>query len=294
MFLSTKKIQVLFLLLFIAQSAFSQSNLQAFTPSVLLQKGQLEINIFNSLYSQKHGRDHNGNKFSIGQRESFLKNTFSFLYGISENRRLNIGLETNFASSRYTYPNNSIFSFFGNEVGDFKKALLSSIGPKIKFTPFKQVSFLSVQSTLLFPLSDDLESPRFTDHNRVNWITQVFFDKALTEEIRIFLEVGLLYRFKNLVAHNDFFRIPMSAILSYFPSSKATLFTSLQHAPAFGKVVSDSFSKFGQIRWFTALGVGVKYQATNNLGLEISYSNFILSRNDGAGSTINIGIRIIK
>jgi len=272
---------------------YAQSNLQQFTPSVLLQKGQFEFNQFNSLYSQTKIRDRHGDDINLGERQSFLRNIFFVLYGISDTRRINIGIQTNIVTARYTSPDNSILSIFGNEIDDYKKTMLSSIGPIVKFTPFKNIGFLSIQSTLLFPISADLESPRFVDHDRISWITQLFFDKAIVEKIRVFLEAGLLYRFKKLESHENFFRIPLSTILSYFPSSEATIFASIQHSPAFGKVVGDTSSKFGQIRWFTALGLGAKYQISSSVGVELSYANFILSRADGAGSNINLGLRVI-
>lgn len=293
MAINTKSIYAGLLFIFSAQIAVSQSNLQTYTPSVLLQKGQIEYNLFNSLYSQTKIRDVIGHDVPLGERQSFLRNTFALLYGISENKKINIGFETNLVTARYTTPDKSIFSFFGKSQGDYKKTMLSSIGPKIKITPFENIGFLSIQSTLLFPVSN-VEEGRFTDHDRTSWITQVFFDKSLSDKMRLFLEIGLLYRFKKLEAHNNFFRTPFSAIISYFPTSKSTIFGSFQHAPAFGKVFSETSSKFGQIRWFSTLGLGAKYQVTNSLGLELSYSNFFKSRNDGAGSTINLGVRIIK
>lgn len=292
---SNFKVLTLAVLLMLKMSlSNAQTNLQAFTPSVLLQKGQVEYNLFNSLYSQTKTRDRNGNNIDLGERQSFFRNTFLFLYGVSDTRRLNLGVQANIVTARYTSPDNSILSIFGKETGDFKKTLLASIGPVIKFTPLKNVGFLSVQSTLLFPLSNELERPRFVDHDRVSWVTQIFFDKALNDQFRIFLEAGILYRFEKLESHTNFFRVPLSAIVSYFPSAKATVFGTLQHSPVLGEERNETQSKFGQLRWFTALGIGAKYQVTNSLGFELSYSNFVLSRNDGAGSTINIGVRIIK
>lgn len=272
----------------------AQSNLQKFTPSILLQKGQLEFNLFNSLYSQTKKRDRNGKSFKLGERQSFLRNTFSLLYGISKNKRINIGTQANLTTARYTSPKNSILSIFGNETGDYKKTILSSIGFIIKVIPFKNIGFLSIQNTLLFPVNKNLETPRFIDHNRISWLTQIFLDKSFNDKWRIFLEIGLLNRFKKLNTHQYFFRVPFSAIISYFPSSKTNLFATFQYMPAFGKKVGKTTSKFGQLMWFTALGLGAKYQVSNNIGLELSYNNFILSREDGAGNAINFGIRIIK
>jgi hypothetical protein len=87
MAINNKSIYAGLLFIFSAQMAIAQSNLQTYTPSVLLQKGQIEYNLFNSLYSQTKIRDVNGHDVPLGERQSFLRNTFALLYGISENKK---------------------------------------------------------------------------------------------------------------------------------------------------------------------------------------------------------------
>ena len=59
-------------------------------------------------------------------------------------------------------------------------------------------------------------------------------------------------------------------------------------------MVENAFDRqFGLSQWFTQAGLGVKYQITTSIGLELSYGNFLLSRNDGAGYNVNFGIRYI-
>ena len=67
-----------------------------------------------------------------------------------------------------------------------------------------------------------------------------------------------------------------------------------RHPPAFGNLVGTNQETFGQLRWFTQIGIGAKYQLTQSVGVEVSYGNFLNSRNDGAGQVVNLGIRIIN
>lgn len=271
--------------------ALSQSNVQTFTPSVLLSAGQFEVNQFNNLYSQTATRDDNGDKVLLGERQSFLTSSFSFLYGLSS---VNVGLEVNVNTARYTTRSSSMFSIFGGSAADYSRVAVSSIGPRVKFSPLKSVTGLSVQSTFLIPLASNLESPRFVGHDRYTWNTQIFLDRAIGEKTRVFFELGVLYRIKRESQQPNFFRTPMSAIFSYFPTAKSTLYVLGQHAPAFGKLVGNSEEVFGQIRWYTLAAIGGKYQVTPKVGIELSYGSFVLSRADGAGSVLNFGVRIIN
>ncbi len=289
-----KTLLLLCTLMCLTIAGYGQSNVQVYTPSVLLQKGQVEVLQFNNYYTQTHIRNQNGDKVTVGQRQSFLRNTIGLLYGTSTSGKFNIGVEANISSARYSAASDSFFSLFENSQDDFKKTVLSAIGPKVKFIPFDALNGFSIQSTFLIPLSDQLEAGQFIDHHRYSWFTQFFYDKALSQNFRLFLEADILYRIKANSVQQNFFRTPLSAILSYFPTPRSTVYLLYQHAPAFGTLRGASSEVFGQLRWFSQAGIGAKYQLTNSLGLEVSYGNFFLSRNDGAGQVVNLGLRIIR
>ena len=66
-----------------------------------------------------------------------------------------------------------------------------------------------------------------------------------------------------------------------------------QYAPRFENVGMEENSQFGLSQWFTQLGGGIKYQLIEQLSLELSYGNVILSRVDGNGYLMNFGLRYI-
>ncbi|MEP2026694.1 hypothetical protein [Reichenbachiella sp.] len=240
----------------------------------------MELKVFNNLYTQTKVRDEDGTNIELGERQSFLNNQIRYLYGLSKEARFNIGLETNLTTAWY-----------GSESSDL---MFTSIGPTLKFVPIKNLGNFSVQSTFLFPLNrDDLEKP-FINHNRYTWWTQFFYDHSINSKLNLFLEADLIYRFAVEDYQNDFFRTPLSLIVSYFPTSKLTLYTNVQYAPAYGKLPGVEDIEFGRMRWFTQLGLGTKYLIQSNLELELSYANFVLSKRDGAGSVYNFGIRFLR
>lgn len=270
-----------------AQTDDEESNIQAFTPSALFGKGQFEINTFTNIYRQTAIRDRQGDNLDLNERQLFVNSLWQFTYGVSDSKRFNIGLDATFSHANYA----SL-----TEGGtDYTRSVLSTIGPRIKWTPFAKLPRLSIQSSFTFPVANDLEgseSGRFVVWDKKTWWTQLFFDRDIGQHWQLFLEADFLLRFDDLDFESDFFRTPVSAFISYFPSDKLTFYAMLQHSPAFGK--EGTLSDFGQIRWFSQAGVGGKYQISQRLQAELSYTNFFQSRNDGAGQTFNLGIRYIK
>lgn len=271
-----------------------KSNIQTYTPSKLLNKGEFEVKLFTGLYSQNEQRDRDGETISIGQTQAFINSFLQITTGLSEDARFNFGIDVNLTSARYGLAkDNGPLDFFGsNET--FKQTVISSIGPRVKFNLSKSIPRLSVQSSFLFPTSNKLEENQFIAHDRYTWFTQFFYDRSLGDNWQVFLEVDYLYRM-NRNSRNDrnFFRTPVSGFLSYFPSSKATVFGFAQYSPRFEVVENSVEEQFGLSQWFTQIGVGGKYQLTSKLELELSYSDFILSRVDGAGYNLNFGLRYI-
>jgi hypothetical protein len=268
------------------------SNLMDFTPSVLLKKGQVELNSFYNIYTQDKIRNTSGEKVILQGRQSFFNAQYSFSYGVSESARLNLGFDV--LVSSFSDGNSPFSPVF--QSGDFNEIVLAGFGPNIRFTPFKKINNLSVRSTLLIPGGQSLENRegRFVAHDRYTSINQVFLDMELNAHWRLFLEADLIYRFARSENQTDFFRTPVTGILSYFPSPKASVFALYQYSPRFEKVTNGFDEAFGLSRWFQQAGVGFKYQITAKTGLELSYTNFFASRNDGGGSTLNLGFRYIR
>ncbi len=273
-----------------------RSNLQVFTPSALFRKGQFEINFFNNLYTQTEVRNTEGDEIGLAQRQNFLSTMIQFTYGVSKSARVNVGLDLHINSASVDLESGSPFKHFFGEV-DFRETVISYIAPRVKFVPFKKFPRVSVQSSLWIPIADDLENRdgRFIAHDRYTWLTQFFSDFSLGPKFQVFIEEAIFYRInRNSQQDNNFVRFFLSGFLSYFPTSKTTIFGFAQYAPRYETLDNGFDSQFGLSQWFTQVGLGAKYQLTPQVGLELSYGNFIASRRDGAGSAINFGVRFIK
>ncbi len=305
----TKHILLIFLTLGIISSSYAQeddgiSNIQTFTPSKLLKKGQWDIKIFNSLYTQTERTDENSSSVSI-PRENFFTSTNEFFTGISETSRVNVGLIIQVRSN--TFGGRGALSV-GRLENDRQTSRfgVSQIAPSIRVQPFKNIGNFSITSSLFIPVFEDAPGA-FLDQRSFAWDNKFFYDRTFGgNKWQLFTEVDLKYNFgdnrENVASDENSGErfagkslfLPVSAFLSYFPSSKSTVFINGQQTfligidnPQFNG--GENFSQRG-----TLLGFGGKYQLTRVFNLEASFSKFVAGNNfQGLGQTFSLGARFL-
>jgi len=282
------------------------SNIQEFTPSKLLKKGQWDIKFFNSIYTQTEQTDE-GSKSRTIPRQTFFTNTTEIFTGVSENRRVNIGAVFQFRSNALAGQGAlDVFSFEDN--GNDRRSGLTTIAPAIRVQPFRSLSTFSFTTALIIPVFGDTPDSvptdnvsSFLDQQSFAWETKFFYDNTFGgNKWQVFTEIDFKFNFgekaseangaeSNLserFANNSLF-LPLSAFLSYFPSPKSTIFANAQQA--FLIDLGNEFSQNG-----TQLGFGGKYQLTQVLNLEASFGKFVRGSNfQGLGQTFSIGLRAL-
>lgn len=303
-----KKLTLLSLLLVFSITGLAQddtenepqkSNIQEFTPSKLLNKGQWDIKFFNSLYTQTESTDEGSKSVKIA-RQNFFTNTTEFYTGISDNSRVNIGLI--FQARANTFGGQGAFSVFNfeNNTTDARSGL-TTIAPSIRFQPIASVPNFSLTSSVYLPVFKDTPNAPYLDKRSVFWETKFFYDKTFGGgDWQIFTEMDLGFNFgekgkeanpadSNIgerFANNSLF-MPFSAFLSYFPSDKSTIFINGQQA-----FLVDLGNDFSQP--YTQLGFGGKYQMTDVLNIEASFGKIVAGNNfQGLGQTFSLGLRAI-
>ena len=276
-------------LLLIASCLYAQDEqgtvIQNLTPSQLIKKGQWDIKFFNNLYTQTESTFTDGNE----PRETFFTSTLDVFYGISENRRWNIGTIVEFRSNVNSDRDAlDVFSFDG-ENGTARSGL-TSIAPAVKFVPFKNLGNFSILSAFHIPLVDnEVEQGVFLDQNGYILQNRFFYDYSFGQKKwQLFTELNTEFNFgkEEDSFANDSLRLTPGIFLSYFPSSKFTVLGLVQHSQ-----LIDLGNDFSQN--FTAVGGGAKYQLTNALNIEILYTNFVRGNDTGLGETFNIGLRAV-
>lgn len=269
----------------------TKSNIQTYTPSRLLDKGQWDIKFFNGLYTQNRRTDEGSTGVDI-PRENYFTSTTEVFTGISDNNRINIGAIIEFRSN--TFNDRGAFSVFNFD----GRAGLSTIAPAIKWQPIESVGNFSVQSALHIPIhSEESNADGFLDQTAWAFQNRFFFDHTFDSgKWQIFTELNTEYSFGasgeddgngniegKSFADNTFLVSP-GVFLSYFPSDVSTVLVFSQHLQRFG-----DFAQNG-----TSLGFGGKYQLTDVVNLEALYSKFVRGNNfQGLGATYSFGLRFL-
>ncbi len=127
-----------------------KSNIQTYTPSKLLNKGQWDVKFFNGLYTQTKSTGENNSKSNKIARQNFFTSTLEVFTGVSDNARFNVGAIIEFRSN--TFNGRQALSVFSLEDTNSDRKGISSIAPSIKFQPFKSIGNFSFQTSLHIPL----------------------------------------------------------------------------------------------------------------------------------------------
>lgn len=310
-------------ILLISFQSIAQSNIQTFTPSVLLNKGQWDVKFFNNLYTETEDLFGENETKRTKPRENFFTSTIEIFTGISENRRLNLGLILEYRSN--TIGGKDALSVFEFSDDPDSRNGFASIAPALKWQPIESIGNFSIQSAFHIPLINQetekglrepaigadgqpvigedgnpvintINNPVFLDQNGFTFQNRFFYDYTFpSNKWQIFTELNTEYHFGDTGVEdsngnrfegsfaNDTFVLAPGLFLSYFPSNKSTILVYSQHFQRFGDFIQD----------FTTLGFGGKYQLTDVLNLEVLYGKFVRGNATGLGESFNIGLRAL-
>ena len=302
-----------------------KSNAQIYTPSVLLRQDQIEVKMFNNIYTQKNWFNPEGNHSRLNQRQTFYTGQIQLLYGVSASGRINAGFDVNIKGVRYDDDRNSSFlEVLSTERTPQSRMALSSFGPKVKIAPIESLDHFSIQSAFWIPVAHGTEQSPWLDYERYIWWNQFFYDHTFGDQFQVFTEADALFRFSKDHTRDHQITTPLSLFTSYFPTNKTTLYGMVQYAPTWTEeadnqdeiddiraqnmnlpgdqqlaVPNSTFGHHLNSNWndgtyFVQAGVGGKYQITKSLEIELLYTNFFDGKNAGAGETFNVGFRYLR
>lgn len=261
-----------------------KSNIQTYTPSKLLDKGQWDIKFFNNLYTETERINKKGVK-SDKLRENYFTSTIDIFTGISDNNHLNVGLLLEYRSN--TKGGESATSVFGFDDDANSRDGLSSFAPALKWQPIQSISNFSIQSAFHIPIITEESDSNgvYLDQTAYTFQNRFFYDYTFPSgDWQLFTELATEYNFGNDKSFaNTTYVLAPGVFMSYFPSDKSTVLGFVQHSQRLGDFTQD----------FTALGFGGKYQLTDLLNLEVLYSKFVRGTNTGLGQSFNIGLRAL-
>ncbi|PQJ77287.1 hypothetical protein [Polaribacter glomeratus] len=260
-----------------------KSNIQTYTPSKLLNKGQWDIKFFNNLYTETKG-NYNGVKADKA-RATFFTSTVDIFTGISDNNRLNIGLLLEYRTNVINGKSATTVFNFADDTSS--RNGVSSFAPALKWQPISKVGNFSVQSAFHIPLiADEIDvNGVFLDQTALTFQNRFFYDYTYPSgKWQLFTELNTEYNFGDEASFaNKTFVLAPGIFMSYFPSDKTTVLGFVQHYQRIGDFNQD----------FTSVGFGGKYQLNTTLNLEVLYSKFVRGNDTGLGQSFNIGLRAL-
>ena len=252
------------------------------TPSGLLARRDIELKIFNNLYSQTDFFDASGSREDEGSRKSWYTGLFRIQYGIS--RRLEAGLDMNYRRVHYGSSEESALMIFVNDKDSVQRSGISRVGVNLRWQVFPSISNFSARISFLrsvLSVSNKTPVEPFLDGDSDIAALELLFDKNLSKDFWIYTSLNNQIEFAR--SGGETFRSPLSLIGSYrgFEFLSPYLMTEL----------SPVWAKSGFSSYYLQIGPGLKLFPKDDLELEILYSNFILGKNAGAGQTCNLGLR---
>lgn len=218
-----------------------------------LPKNTFEINNFNTIYTANYEGD---------SKYSGLTSLFYFTYGVSG--RFDISWDFILASNRFgDAASDSPFKPF-----DFRNTPdtisrpgrtisrswgLSSMGPRIRFSPFKKIG-ISFDQAFYFPVK------HIPFNNAVNdnffWVTQIYYDKQLNPKLGLFVALTFWQPINFDPAVQFKFQVPyLRGFLTWFASKR--------------------FSVYATTTLFTEWGVGAKFLITPKFEIQALYSYYV-------------------
>ncbi len=264
------------------------SNIQTYTPSKLLNKGQWDVKLFNGLYTQTKQTGADSSESSSIPRSNFNTTTLEVFTGISENSRVNIGAIIEYRSN--TIGGRSALAVFELSDDNLSRNGFSNISPSIRIQPFKNIGNFSYQGTIHIPLiekGDDSSGDIFLDQSTWVFQNRVFYDYTLPSgKWQLFTELNTEYSFGDEDSFSDkTFVIAPSIFMSYFPSNTTTVLGFVQHSQRVGGNFQQNNS---------SIGFGGKIQLNDTLNLEALYSKIVRGHNfQGLGNTFSVGLRAL-
>ena len=266
--------------------------MRAYTPSRLLFPGQLDVKVFNNLYTQTAFFDGSGARVATDRRDTFFTGIISILIGYS--RHINLGVELYPKAVRVGAEGSSPFSVLEFSTNERARATLAAVAPKIKFAPFRNRPNLALQATVYIPLADDLEGARsgrpFLDYDDLQAWFLAFYDISFNPSWLLYLEGGFLFRYDSAVENaNHEYIYPIKGILNYYPTHRWTIYALAEFTPSALYLDPSLFSTL-----YTQVGAGLKFQITPRFEAETLITAFPFGYNKGAGQTYNLGFRFVR
>jgi hypothetical protein len=267
-------------------SIYHENLFQPNFSNLLMPKGYTEVLINNSLISSNGAWNAEGDAFDILSRYTYYYETSIVNTGLSKSGRFNGGLEVHVARAYVdSEPESSPLNIFKKSPRGFidREQAVSSIGPRIKWRPFKHNLNFVYTSTLQVSLLNDDEDQNLLVQSHLSWGNQFLYSIPWGKKLIFFAQDDLYFNSA----------IDKSSNMSYY--NGLTLYGYLlinKHLFPFASVGYNTIlEKSLPTAQFMPVGLGLQYQYSMRFTLNVYYSRYAWAKNYLDWHTLNLGVR---
>ena len=259
--------------------------------NLLMPKGYVEVILSNSLLSANLYWNNTG-KIDLNGRNSYDQITAIGNAGVSQNGQFNAGVELHYAIGyNDSDPNSSALDIFKDSPPGFvrRARAVTSVGPRIKWRPFKHNSNFVYISTLQFPLLHNALKETILGQSRTYWGNQFLYSFSLGKKLAFFAQDDLYTYFKEgLNSHNQYYHA--LTFYGYFLISKHVFpFVSAGYGGGYGTDINTN--KFQNQFQYLPVGVGLQYQYSLRFTINAYYNEYVWGQNYSDYHTLSLGFR---
>jgi len=272
----------------------SLDNLLIINPTnsaIIVRHHELEFFSFNSLLTNSNFNDKEGNSTNFDGKQILFNSILQLNYGVSKNRRVNIGADFNYRAYQYSADKeSSAFSVFNGETGTASG--FTHAGLRIRVQPFKKIYRLNYQSNIWFPVANQ-SNQLSLGTDKINWGNTFFYYKYFNNKVGLFTQANFTFAFPGAYssynAKTELY-IPVSGSISFVANRKNIFFGTLTYSwitTDINKTLEGGDSDYVQAT------VGYQRILFKDFFLMMNYNATLLSRNYGEWNGFNLGIRYL-
>jgi hypothetical protein len=254
--------------------------------NLLMPKGYVEVLVSNALLTS-NVQWGNGNpaKFDLTRRYTYDYVTAIANVGLSDNYRFNAGVELHYArgyedTDRTSSPLNVFKKSPPGMIN--REQAFTSIGPRIKWRPFKSNLHFVYTSTVQVPLLNNSDKERFLGSARYYWGNNFLYSFSWGKKVAFFAQDDLYTYFKkNSDERTQYF----NAVSLY------SFWLVTKHVFPYVSAGYSTLFQRGSSQQFLPVGVGIQYQYSLRFTVNIYYNQYAWAREYNDWRTVNLGLR---
>jgi len=259
--------------------------------AILVKQRELELYSFNSFLSSTQFNDKTGSNANLAGKQLLFNSLLQLNYGVSRNRRVNLGVDVNFRAYRFDIDKGSnVFSLFENNSAN--TSAVTYAGPRVRVQPFRRVNRFTYQSYVWLPVGPK-ENQVALGTDKVNWGNTFFYYKYFTDKLGFFSQLNFALAFPSAnspTSSKTQFYLPVSVSLAYVATRKDILFGTLSYSWTnldVSKISEGADSDFVQYT------LGYQHIFSKRFFFNASYTGTLMARNYGMWSGGNVCVRYV-